>query len=337
MRLILPVTSLPLCDKILPMSHLVAAIAFDGMHPFELAVACEVFGLDRPELGVEWYRFRVCGLTPGPLRTSGGFTMETAYGLEALRRADTIVIPAWADTNVEPEADLLDALRRAHKRGARLMSFCSGAFVLAATGLLDGQRAATHWMYAEKLAARYPAIDVDPSVLYIDGGQILTSAGTAAGIDLCLHVVRQDYGAEIANMVARRMVVPPHRDGGQAQFVTAPVDACGENEPLHAVLGWALEHLEQDVSVDDLAERAHMSPRTFARRFRDTTGTSPYQWLLAQRILLAQRLLETTDDPVERIAEQAGFGTAVTLRHHFQQRIGTSPQAYRRTFRRTSA
>lgn len=315
--------------------HTVAAVISDGVAPFELAVACEVFGIDRSELADPWYRFVVCADGPTPVRTQVGFTIDTPHGLDEVRRADTVVVPAWGALRV-PSPELLDALRAAHARGARLLSVCTGAFVLAATGLLDGRRATTHWMYADLLAERHPAIRVDPKVLYVDEGDVMTSAGTAAGIDLCLHVVRLDHGAEVANAVARRMVVPPHRDGGQAQFVEAPVAAASGDDPLAGVLGWALEHLDRPLSVDELAGMAHMSPRTFARRFRAVTGTTPHQWLLGQRVLLASRLLETTEEPVERVARRCGMGTAANLRVHFQRAVGTTPQAYRRTFRRAA-
>jgi transcriptional regulator GlxA family with amidase domain len=235
--------------------------------------------------------------------------------------------------SADPPVALLDALRAAHARGARLLSECTGAFVLAAAGLLDDRPATTHWMHTAELAERYPKVRVDPKVLYVDDGDILTSAGTAAGIDLMLHVVRLDHGAEVANAVARRMVVPPHREGGQAQFVDLPMpDGDGEDD-LAGVLGWMLEHVGDDLSVEDLASRASTSPRTFARRFRAVTGTTPHQWLLGQRVLLAQRLLETTDEPIELIAQHCGFGSAGALRQHFTRAVSSSPQAYRRCFR----
>jgi transcriptional regulator GlxA family with amidase domain len=291
--------------------------------------------LDRPELGVPWYRVFVCAADPPPIATSGGFTIDTPYRLEDLRRADTIVVPASNRRGSSEE--LLSALRQAHDRGARILSLCTGAFVLAEAGLLDGRTATTHWMHAADLARMYPKVDVDPCVLYIEDGNIFTSAGTAAGIDLCLHVVRQDYGAEIANAVARRMVVPPHRDGGQAQFVDEPLPDLRESDPFSHTLVWIQEHLGDDISVDELARRSAMSSRTFARRFRATTGTTPHQWLLRQRILLAQRLLETTDLSVELISSRCGFGTAANLRQHFQRLMRTSPIAYRRTFHTAAA
>ena len=306
-----------------------------GVAPFELAVGCEVFGIDRSELVDPWYRFVVCAAEAPPIRSSVGFTIDTPYGLDEVRRADTVIVPAWGATARDVPPGLVDALQTAHHRGARILSVCTGAFVLAAAGLLDDRRATTHWMHAADLAERYPQIDVDPRVLYVDEGDVMTSAGTAAGIDLLLHVVRLDHGAEVANAVARRMVVPPHRDGGQAQYVEAPVPASAGDDPLATTLGWMLEHLDRQVSVDDLAERSHLSPRHFARRFRAATGTTPHQWLLSQRVLLASRLLETTDESVELVAQRCGMGSAASLRTHFQRAVGTSPLAYRRTFRRS--
>jgi transcriptional regulator GlxA family with amidase domain len=318
----------------------VATVICHGVAPFEMAVPCEVFGIDRSELGVPWYRHMICAAEDPPIRSSQGFTIDTPYGLDEVVKADTVVVPAWSAAELDDGAPpaLLDALRAAHRRGARILSVCSGAFALAAAGLLDGRRATTHWMHAEALAARYPEIEVDPDVLYVDEGDVMTSAGTAAGIDLCLHVVRLDFGAEIANAVARRMVVPPHREGGQAQFVEAPMTS-GEpgSDRFAATLEYMLEHLDEPLSVEGMADRAAMSPRTFARRFRATTGTTPGQWLVRQRVLLAQRLLETTDDPVELIALRCGFGTAAGLRMHFRRVLDTSPLVYRRTFRRIGA
>jgi transcriptional regulator GlxA family with amidase domain len=320
--------------------HTVATVICHGVAPFEMAVPCEVFGIDRSELGVPWYRHLICAAESPPIRSSQGFTIDTPYGLEEVVKADTVVVPAWGATQLDsdPPPELLDALRTAHRRGARILSVCSGAFVLAAAGLLDGRRATTHWMHAEALAERYPSIEVDPDVLYVDEGDVMTSAGTAAGIDLCLHVVRLDFGAEIANAVARRMVVPPHREGGQAQFVEAPMTSGDPgSDRFAATLEYMLGHLDEALSVETMADRAAMSPRTFARRFRATTGTTPGQWLVRQRVLLAQRLLETTDDPVELIALRCGFGAAAGLRLHFRRVLDTSPLVYRRTFRRIGA
>lgn len=315
------------------MNNVVAAIVVDGVATFELAVLCEVFGMDRSELVDPWYELLVCAAEEPPLRATGGITIDTPHRLDAVARADTVIVPAWRDVDEVPPAALLDALRAADARGARILSVCSGAFALAHAGLLDGRRATTHWMYAARLAEAFPAIDVDPDVLYVVDGKVMTSAGTAAGIDLCLHVVRLDHGATVANAVARRMVVPPHRSGGQSQYVQAPVaDLCAAGDPLAEVLDWAVANLDRPLSVELLAARATMSPRTFARRFQEVAGTTPHQWLLRQRVLHAQRLLETSDAPVERIATDVGFGSAAVLRQHFGRMIGTSPLAYRRTF-----
>jgi transcriptional regulator GlxA family with amidase domain len=311
----------------------VAAVIGDGVLTFDFATACEIFGWDRSDIVTPWYRFRVVSQDPPPIRTNTGFLLYPELGLEALDEADTVIVPGWADDLRPPRAELIEALRAAYDRGARLASVCIGAFVLAETGLLDGRRATTHWRYADRLRERYPRVRVEPDVLYVDDGQILTSAGTAAGIDLGLHLVRLDYGAEIANQVARRIVMPPHRDGGQAQYIEAPVPGDAEGNVMGETLRWIVEHLADEITVDQLASAAAMSPRTFMRHFRATTGTTPLDWILRQRIQLAQRLLETTDRPIELIAEQAGFGSAVTMRHHFAQRLRTSPQSYRRTFR----
>jgi transcriptional regulator GlxA family with amidase domain len=292
-------------------NHRVAAFVFAPVSVFELAVVCEVFGIDRHAMGVPSYDLRVCAVDESPLTTNGaGFTINAEQGLEALRKA--------------------------HRRGARFASLCSGAYVLAAAGMLDGMRATTHWMYTDDLAARYPEIEIDPGVLYVGDGQVWTSAGTAAAIDLCLHFVRMDHGAEIANLVARRMVVPAHRDGGQAQYVQAPVpDRCADDD-LAVTLDWAVEHLDRELTVEDLAQQARLSPRTFARRFKAATGTTPLQWLLTQRVILAQRLLEGTDLPIDVVAQRCGFGSAATLRQHFARSVGTAPMAYRQTFHRAS-
>jgi AraC family transcriptional regulator, transcriptional activator FtrA len=312
--------------------HRVVTLLGPNVSMFELSVPCEVFGLDRSELVDPWYRHRVAAAVPGSHTSPEGVRIETPYGLEEVAEADTVVIPARSFPG-DPPVEVLEALRDADARGARLLSMCTGAFVLAAAGVLDGKRATTHWMWADELARCYPKVQVDPKVLYVDAGNVMTSAGTAAGIDLLLHVVRLDHGAEVANAVARRMVVPPHRDGGQAQFVDLPMPEQNGDEPLAGVLGWMLEHVGDDLSVERLARRARMSPRTFARRFRAVTGTTPHQWLLSQRILLAQRLLETTDEPVELVAQRCGFASAAGLRQHFSRVVAASPQAYRRTFR----
>ncbi|MBA2808876.1 helix-turn-helix domain-containing protein [Streptomyces sp. KM273126] len=311
----------------------VAVVLLDGVHPFELGVVSEVFGLDRSDEGLPVYDFAVASAEGPTLRTPAGFTIGTSYGLERLEAADLIAVPAGEGyVRRDYPAELLDALRRATDRGARVLSVCSGVFMLGAAGLLDGRRCAVHWRHAEELARQYPRAIVEPDVLYVDADPVITSAGTAAGIDACLHLVRKEQGPQVANAIARRMVVPPHRDGGQAQYVDRPLprsrcDTVGE------VLVWMEEHLDEEVTVEQLAARAHMSPRTFARRFQQETGTTPYRWMLRQRVLQAQRLLEATDETMDAIADRTGFGTAAALRHQFVRSLGTTPQAYRRTFR----
>jgi AraC family transcriptional activator FtrA len=318
-----------------PRNRRVVAVAYDRLCTFEFGIAVEIFGLPRPEVGPGWYRFSVCALEQGPLSAVGGFSVQPPAGLAALKQAGTVVIPGWRDPDERPPEVLLTALRAAHARGARVVSICSGVFVLAAAGLLDGRRATTHWRYVERLALAYPRVRVEPDVLFVDEGRLLTSAGSAAGIDLCLHIVRRDYGAEIANVVARRLIVPPQRDGGQSQYVPAPVRAEGQGG-LAPVLAWAERRLHAPLSVATLARRAVMSPRTFARRFRDETGTTPHRWLTHQRLIAAQRRLETTRESVEVIAERVGLHTADTLRLHFRRTLRTTPTAYRRRFGRGS-
>ncbi|MGP4006304.1 GlxA family transcriptional regulator [Streptomyces sp. 4N124] len=312
----------------------VAVALLDGVHPFELGVVCEVFGLDRSDEGLPVYDFAVVSAEGPALRTHvPGFTVSTPYGLERLDEADLIAVPAGSDYIGRDYPDeLLDALVRATDRGARVLSVCSGVFVLGAAGLLDGRRCAVHWRQADELARRFPRAIIEPDVLYVDEDPVITSAGTAAGIDACLHIVRKDEGPEVANAIARRMVVPPHRDGGQAQYIERPLPR-SQCDTVGEVLVWMEEHLDEEVTVEQLAARAHMSPRTFARRFQQETGTTPYRWILRQRVLLAQRLLEATDETVDAIAARTGFGTAAALRHQFVRSIGTTPQAYRRTFR----
>jgi len=314
----------------------VVAVAYDGLCTFEFGVTTELFGLDRPELDVDWYDFSVIAAETGPLRANGGLTMQAPHDMSAVARAGTIVLPGWRDIEEEPPAALIDALVRAHRNGARIMSICSGVFILAATGLLDSQAATTHWRYTEALQACYPLIDVRPNVLYVDNGKVLTSAGSAAGLDLGLHLIRRDYGADVANSVARRLVIAPQRDGGQAQFITVPA-APDESMALAPTMAWALERLDDALSVEQLARHAAMSPRTFARRFRTEAGVSPHQWVTKQRVLRAQQLLETTNHSIDTVAHACGFGSAATLRHHFQQNVQTTPSRYRARFSAGSA
>ena len=311
----------------------VSAVVADGMvGNFGLGVAAEVFGYDRRAMGLPRFDFGLVGERPGQIRTDTGIALTVEHGLERLARSDIVTLTAWELFDRVPAPALLDALRAVHARGGQLISQCTGAFVLAAAGLLDGQRATTHWKYAGELAARFPAVRVDPAVLYVDNGRVITGAGTAAGVDALLHLVRREWGAAAANALAREMVVPPHRDGGQAQFIDAPVATCAD-DLLGAVLEWALAHLAEDITVDSLARRALMSPRSFARKFKATTGTTPHAWLLAQRLAAAEALLEDSDAPVEEIARLVGFGTAAGLREQFGRRRGVSPRAYRQTFR----
>lgn len=315
--------------------HHVVSVLVDHMNTFEPAVSAEFFGIDRSaDVGAPWYRHTFCTEHPGRVELDGGLPVVVDEGLDALRRADTVIIPGWCGAANPPSEALVVALREAHARGARIASFCTGAFALAHAGLLDGRHATTHWARADQLAAGFPQIDVQPAVLYVDGGDVITAAGAAASIDLALHLIRSDYGAEAANVVARDMVVPPHRTGGQAQFIDAPVPRYDESDALAAVLDWALGHLDQPLAVEDLAARAMMSPRNFARRFRAATGTTPQRWVTAQRVAMAQRLLESTDRSIDAIAADCGFGATASMRLHFQRQLATTPQAYRRAFAR---
>jgi transcriptional regulator GlxA family with amidase domain len=311
----------------------IVAIVADQAPAFELGVVCEVFGLDRSDTGLPVYNFAIAAVEPGPIRTSSGFSLVAEHGLERAATADLVVIPGWHDITASPPEPMLEAVRAAVARGARVLSVCSGAFVLAAAGVLDGRRATTHWRYAATLADRYPKIEVDPAVLYVEDGPVLTSAGTAAGIDACLHLVRVTDGARVANAIARRMVVPPHREGGQAQFIECPIPGRHDGgDGVLEVLDWVRRRLDDPPTVDEMAARARMSPRTFARRFREMTGTTPHAWVLQQRVQHAQDLLEEGDLPIEQIARECGFATGAGLREHFVRLRGVSPQAYRRTF-----
>ena len=319
-------------------THRVVVPVPTGTPVFELAVPCEVFGIDRSDVVPDWYGLELCPVGPAPVALPHGLVLTGGGTLDDVAAAGTVIMPAWADPDEAPPAELLEALREAHRRGARVASICSGAFVLAAAGLLDGRRATTHWRYADALAARYPQVQVDAGVLYTDDDGVFTSAGTAAGLDLCLHLIRADHGARAAAEVARRLVVPPHRDGGQAQYIRTPLASPGSDaDAIGRVMAWSLEHLDRPLSVTDLARQAAMSPRTFARAFVATAGTTPMQWLTRRRVAAAQELLEATDLPVERIAASVGFGSAVTLRARFVQLAGVSPSQYRRAFALRSA
>jgi AraC family transcriptional activator FtrA len=314
-------------------SPTVAIVVYDGVNMFELGVACDVFGGNHmPNVGDQWYRLFVCGAGSEPVIVDTGFPMTAAYGLEKLAMVDTVVVPPTEYPERVP-TEVFEALRQAHRRGCRIISLCTGAAILAEAGLLDGRRATTHWSDCDDLARTYPNVSVDPGALYIDEGDVLTSAGSAASIDLCLHVVRQDFGTEVATQLARELVVAPQRDGGQAQFIDMPLPTLESSHLFADTVAWVQEHLNEPLTVNDLAARSAMSPRTFARRFLAATGTTPHQWLQRQRVHLAQRLLEVSDLPIESVAESSGFRTAGNLRKHFSRTLHTSPQAYRRTFK----
>jgi transcriptional regulator GlxA family with amidase domain len=309
----------------------VAVLALPGVAPFELGVVCEVFGIDRSDVGLPAFDFAVVSEGALPVTSASGFTIAPEHGLERAAQADLVCVPA-ADTDRDVSPAVSELLHQTIARGGRIMSVCSGAFTLAAAGLLDDRPCTTHWFHVEEFQQRFPRARVIPDVLYVDDDPIITSAGSAAGIDACLHLVRKELGAAVANGIARRMVVPSYREGGQAQFIERPVPHT-ESVTLGPLLDWMTENIAVDVSVDELAARAHMSPRTFARRFKAETGSTPHAWLTQQRVQHAEHLLEQTDEPVERIAQLCGFGSATLLRHHFVRQRGTTPQAFRRAFR----
>lgn len=315
-----------------PETHNIALVLCEGFTAFELGVTCEIFGDDRFAQGKPWYRLFICGANAAALTSDSGFQIIPPHGLEALECVDTVIVaPTYRPFEI-PES-VFEGLRRAHARGCRILSLCGGAFVLAEAGLLHGRRVVTHWEECDELARRYPDLNVDPGVLFVDEGDILTGAGSAAGIDLCLHIVRQDYGSEVATQLARELVVPPQRDGGQAQYIDKPLPALDDSDLLSDTVAWMQSHVDERMSVEDLAERSAMSARTFARRFQAATGTTPHHWLQMQRVRLAQRLLETSDLPIEFVAAQSGFSTAANLRKHFGRMVHTSPQGYRQAFR----
>lgn len=312
-------------------SPLVAAVAYHGLCTFEFGCVVELFSLHRPELNVDWYRFRVCAAERSPVRAAGGVQVTVPYSLRLLDQADIIVLPGWRDADEPPPPALLHKLRKAHARGARLCSICSGAFILAAAGLLDGKGATTHWRYTEKLQQRYPRIDVRPNELYVDVGQIITSAGSAAGLDMLLHLVRRDYGPRIANQVAQRLVIPTHREGGQAQYLPRPM-ATDQHSPVACLMDWVRGNPRQRHSLDSLARRAGMSPRSLQRHFNEAVGFSPQQWLIRERVALAKDALEAGNAPLWQIAEAAGFAAEESFRRHFKSVTGTSPARYRQRF-----
>lgn len=309
----------------------VAVVAFDRISPFHLAVPCVVFGDQHP--GRPPIDFKVCAAEAGPLRTTAGFEIAVRHGIADLEDADIVIVPSWRDPAERPPEVMLQALRAAHAKGACVVGLCLGAYALAEAGLLDGRRATTHWAYAQDFSARYPAVRLDPDVLYVEEGGVVTSAGTAAGIDCCLYLLRQRFGSEVANGVARRLVVAPHRQGGQAQFIEQPIPETRANSRLSELFDWVRANLAQAHTVDSMAERARMSRRSFTRQFKQLTGTSFLPWLLAERLAYVQRLLEATDAPVERVAERVGFGSPESLRLHFRRQFGISPTQWRKLFR----
>ncbi|WP_017915039.1 helix-turn-helix domain-containing protein [Xanthomonas sp. SHU 308] len=312
--------------------HRLAVVAFDRISPFHLAVPCQVFEA-RPDTDLPAFDLRVCAAEPGLLRTDAGFAIQVQHGLEALDGADTVIVPSWRDAAEPAPAALCQALRRAHAAGAQVVGLCLGTFVLADAGLLDGRPATTHWAALERFAQRHPQVRLQPDVLYVDDGDVLTSAGTVAGIDCCLHLVRRRHGADVANRIARRLVVAPHRQGGQAQYIEQPLPASRRDAQLGPTLDWMLQRLDQPQRLDALAAHARMSRRSFTRQFRQVTGTTVVQWLAHQRLVRAQQLLESTDLPLERIAADCGFGSASALRLQFTRDLGLPPSAYRRGFR----
>jgi AraC family transcriptional regulator, transcriptional activator FtrA len=311
--------------------HFVVALAYDQLCTFEFGCVVELFALNRPELGVDWYRFAVCAAEPGKLRAMGGITVEAPYSLRLFDTADTIVIPGWRDANEIPPENLLKKIRSAYKRGARFCTICSGVFVLAAAGILDGKTVTTHWRYVDLLTKRYPNVTVKPDALYVDEGQIITSAGSAAGIDMLLYLVRKDYGVKVANRVAQRLVISPHREGGQAQFVPRPV-ADDDSGRLSKLLDSIRKSPEKNYSLADMARKVAMSERTLQRQFIELTGHSPYEWIIRERIATTKELLESSENSLTRILELAGFGSEETFRRHFKRIVGTSPNVYRKQF-----
>ena len=311
----------------------IAVIAFNNISPFLLSVPCTVFRQDDDQPDLPRFNLMVCSCEGSTLQSSAGFGIRTRHTLRELEQADIVIVPSWRDPDEPPPERLVSALQRARQRGATIVGLCLGTFVLAAAGLLENRPATTHWGWTDRLAARFPSIAVKPDVLYVDDGQVITSAGVAAGIDCCLHLLRRCCGAEAAGRVARRMVVPPHRQGGQAQYIEMPVSRSPAEDSFSRNLEWLLRHLDEPHSLDSLAQRFMMSRRTFTRRFRQVTGVTVGSWLLGQRLALAQRLLETTAKPIERVAQEAGFGSEGSLRLHFSRELQTSPARYRREFR----
>lgn len=317
--------------------HTIAIVAYDGISLFHLSIPCSIFGENLDKMGVRPYKVVVCTQTPGLIPTLSGFPIDIGQDLTVLDTADTVIVPAWLDPDVRPSTELLESLRRAHKRGARMVGLCLGSFVLAEAGLLDGRTASTHWVWGDDFARKYPEVIFDNDVLYIDDGDVLTSAGAAAAIDCCLHLLRRDHGADVANQVARRMVVAPHRSGGQVQYIEQPLPRKVDSDRLEPAITWAIGHLSTPINLDQMADRANMSRRNFSRLFRKATGITFTHWLLTRRLALAQRLLETNDHNMELVASAAGFSSSVSFRQHFSTAFSISPTAYRKQFRQNDS
>ncbi len=311
--------------------HAVVALAYDQLCTFELGCVIEIFGLARPEINVPWYDFAVCAVERGPIRAAGGLTLKAPYEPKWLESADTIIIPGWRDLDTPPSPVLLKRLRAAHQRGARICSICSGIFLLAATGLLDGKVATTHWKYVEQFSKQYPQVQIQTNALYVDAGQVITSAGSAAGLDMMLHLIRSDHGTKIANLVARRLVISPHRSGGQAQFIPSPVQQ-DEAGRLSRLMDWVRSHPTEPHTLSSMAAQALMSTRTLQRKFQEATGMTPIEWVVQERINIAREMLELTQNQMSKVAEDAGFGSEESFRKHFRRVVGTSPSVYRTQF-----
>jgi AraC family transcriptional regulator, transcriptional activator FtrA len=314
--------------------HTVCALIYDQMPLFEFSIAAELFGLERPEMGPNWYRFTTASLETKPITTTAGLKIISNSGLEAFEEAQSIIICGWPFKTHKPSENLIDALKQSHKKGTRLMSICSGSFLLAEAGLLDGLKATTHWLHADEFRTRYPKVDFEPNVLYVDEGQILTAAGSAAGIDLGLYVIRKDFGTEIVNKIACRLIVPPHRDGGQAQYIRNPVPKAHEGHRLSQLMDEIRQDVDKPYSIVSLSKKAGMSNRTFLRKFEAATGLTPMKWLLEVRLIKACALLENQSYSLDEIASLSGMGSAANLRHHFRNRFNTTPTNYRQTFQR---
>lgn len=311
--------------------HQVVVLAYDQLCTFEFGCAIEIFGLARPEIKVDWYDFAVCAVERGPIRAAGGLTFKAPYAMHLLDTADTIIIPGWRDLDATPAPSLLKRLNAAHQRGARICSICSGVFLLAATGLLDGKSATTHWKFAAQLGSRYPHITVEANALYVDVGQIVTSAGSAAGLDMMLHLVRSDFGSKVANQVAQRLVIAPHRSGGQAQFVSKPVQQ-DETGRLTKLMDWIRMHPAEPHTLRSMASRAVMTTRTLQRKFQETTRLTPIEWLVNERVTISKDLLESSLTAVSEVALAAGFTSEESFRRHFRRIVDLSPSTYRRQF-----